>query len=58
LCYEDVGIVGGKSAANIIAEVDGDELSYSGAGHFASKEEIRNEVRWGKQPACNVANSA
>jgi len=39
--------VGGKSPSNIIAELDGDELSYSGAGHFASKEEIRNEARCG-----------
>jgi len=38
--------VGGKSPSIIIAEPDGDELSYSGTGRFTSKEEIRNEARW------------
>jgi hypothetical protein len=37
--------VGGKSPSVIIAELDGDELSYSGAGRFISKEEIRNDAR-------------
>jgi hypothetical protein len=39
--------VGGKSPSIIIAELDGDELPYSVSGDFTSKEEIRNEARWG-----------
>jgi len=38
--------VGDKSPSISIAELDRDELSYSGAGRFTSKEEIRNQARW------------
>jgi hypothetical protein len=37
--------VEGKSPSIIIAELDSDELSYSGSGRFTSKEGIRNEAR-------------